>query len=300
MSTLRIVILILVTLNALAFAGIKGWLGAGAPSKEQERISTQLNPERIRLATDSPAQGLQASLEPAAQAYDPTPEQLPPLPMPATASETQAAAATSALPLTAAAENVADRGAEEDPLAAPPALSAAEATAEPATEQADVLAPMMEAPVAATAPTTSCFVWSALTEGQADALSRRLRRSGADPERSRSDTPNSWWVRIPAQGSRSQAERRAEELRALGVKDLFIVQEAGPTQYAISLGVFKTENRARVLLNQLRNQGVRNAGVEARMTTRYRVQANLPTDMLRTVESSVPGIARNRSTCPRR
>ena len=72
MSLLRIAILILIALNALAFAGIKGWLGAGAPSKEQERISTQLNPERIRLATDSPAQGLQASLEPAAQAYDPT------------------------------------------------------------------------------------------------------------------------------------------------------------------------------------------------------------------------------------
>ena len=42
------------------------------------------------------------------------------------------------------------------------------------------------------------------------------------------------------------------------------------------------------------------AAVEARMTTRYRVQAELPTDMLRSVEGSVPGIDRNRSTCPRR
>ncbi len=288
MSTLRIVILILVTLNALAFAGIKGWLGAGAPSTEHERLSKQLAPERIRLATDSPAQGLQASLQPATQVFEAAPEQLQPPSMATTGAEA---------PEALAADAVAETAIEEG---SPAALRPMEDMTEPAAEQAELVAPMVETPVAATAPSSSCFVWSALSEGQADALSRRLRRTGADPERSRSDTPNSWWVRIPAQGSRIQAERRVDELRALGVKDLFIVQEAGPTQYAISLGVFKTENRARVLLNQLRNQGVRNAGVEARMTTRYRVQAELPTDMLRSVESSVPGIARNRSTCPRR
>ena len=292
MSLLRVTLLVLVALNALAFAGIKGWLGTRTPGSEHERISMQLNPEHIRLATDSPAQGLQASLQPASPAYEAAPAQPQSPPMAAAGTE-----APEVLTADTAAAMVADTAIEEDP---PAAAAPVEDTAEPAPAQPEPAAARVEAPVVATTPATSCFVWSALSEAQADALSRRLRRSGADPERSRSDIPDSWWVRIPAQGSRSQAERRADELRALGVKDLFIVQEPGPTQYAISLGVFKTESRARVMLNQLRNQGVRNAGVEARMTTRYRVQAELPTDMLRSVEGSVPGIDRNRSTCPRR
>ena len=68
MSLLRVTLLVLVALNALAFAGIKGWLGTSTPGSEHERISMQLNPEHIRLATDSPAQGLQASLQPASPA----------------------------------------------------------------------------------------------------------------------------------------------------------------------------------------------------------------------------------------
>ena len=292
MSLLRITMLILVTLNALAFAGIKGWLGTGTSSNEHERISMQLNPERIRLATDSPAQGLQASLQPSSSAYEATPE--PPQASPMVVMDAETPDALSADTLSA---TVADPASED---VSPTALLPTEDIAEPAVEQAELVAPIEEKPVVATTPASSCFEWSALSEAQADALSRRLRRTGADPERRRIDTPNSWWVRIPPQGSRTQAERRVDELRALGVKDLFIVQDVGPTQHAISLGVFKTESRARVLLNQLRNQGVRNAGVEARMTTRYRVQAELPTDMLRSVESSVPGIDRNRSTCTRR
>lgn len=104
-------------------------------------------------------------------------------------------------------------------------------------------------------------------------------------------------MRIPPQSSREQAETRVAELHALGVRDLFIVQDTGPAQHAISLGVFKTEARARVLLNQLRAKGVRNAGVEARMSTAYRIQAELAADAVREIERGMRGIASRRTAC---
>lgn len=101
-------------------------------------------------------------------------------------------------------------------------------------------------------------------------------------------------MRIPPQRNRGEAERRVVELNLLGVSDTFIVQESGPNQNAVSLGLFKTENRARILLGQLRAKGVENAGIEPRMSTSYRIQANVPANELRIVESAAPGLRAKR------
>jgi hypothetical protein len=61
--------------------------------------------------------------------------------------------------------------------------------------------------------------------------------------------------------------------------------------------VFKTEARARVLLGQLRDRGVTNAGIEPRTTTTYRIQASIPARELRTVESAAPGLRGRRQAC---
>ncbi|MDI3489938.1 MAG: hypothetical protein PWP11_1215, partial [Thauera sp.] len=50
MSTTRLLIIVLILLNALAFAGVKGWIVGTPPRTEPERITNQLNPERIRLS----------------------------------------------------------------------------------------------------------------------------------------------------------------------------------------------------------------------------------------------------------
>lgn len=272
----RILIIVLVASNALAFAGIQGWLGSAAPRTEPERIASQLDPERIRLASDPP----------------------PPI---ETAAAPQAMADTAGAVADEAPTPATDAGAlaadddQADTGAAPPAVppqqdTAGAADAAPAPQQPE------SGPQAAAAA-LSCVAWSGLSQADADALVRRLRRGGAEAERSKTDTPSSWWVRIPPQGSREQAERLVQELRTLGVKDLFVVQDAGPAQYAISLGVFKTETRARQLLNQLRAQGVRNAGVEARLSTTYRIQARLAADAVRGIESGIRGIAARRAAC---
>ena len=79
----------------------------------------------------------------------------------------------------------------------------------------------------------------------------------------RAGTPNGWWVYVPPQGSRDAADGKVAELRALGVKDLYILQDDGPNQYAVSLGVFKTETSARQMLGRLQAQGSQRARVAA-------------------------------------
>ena len=175
--------------------------------------------------------------------------------------------------------------------------------AEPApTEPAPAEPPPAEpavVPAPSPAPPALCHAWADLSASEADRLVQRLRRIGITAARSRSETPEAWWVRIPPQRNRGEAERRVVELNLLGVSDTFIVQESGPNQNAVSLGLFKTENRARILLGQLRAKGVENAGIEPRMSTSYRIQANVPANELRIVESAAPWLRAKRQACTR-
>ena len=71
---------------------------------------------------------------------------------------------------------------------------------------------------------------------------------------------------IAPQANRSAALKKAAELKALGIEDYFIVQEEGANRWALSLGVFRTEESAQAHLAALRRQGVRSAQVGARET----------------------------------
>jgi hypothetical protein len=75
-----------------------------------------------------------------------------------------------------------------------------------------------------------------------------------------------WWVHMPPQGSRQAALRKSGELRALGVQDYFVVAEDGEWRWALSLGVYRTEEAALARLAALRAQGVRTAVVTPRET----------------------------------
>jgi hypothetical protein len=58
------------------------------------------------------------------------------------------------------------------------------------------------------------------------------------------------------------ADRKLAELRR-GVKDLLLI-DGGPQRYAISLGVFRSEERAQARLAELEAQDVKGAQVAAR------------------------------------
>ena len=79
----------------------------------------------------------------------------------------------------------------------------------------------------------------------------------------RVDYDMAYWVNVGPFPSRSAADKRITEFRAQGVTDLSAV-DAGRGQYAVSLGVFRTEQAAATRAEALARQGVGTARVEPR------------------------------------
>ena len=90
---------------------------------------------------------------------------------------------------------------------------------------------------------------------------RQSRRNVAGQEIS------SYMVYIPPQGSKEGADRKAGELKQLGVTNYFIMNEGSPLRWGISLGVFKSETSAQSQLASLNKQGVHSARVAPRYST---------------------------------
>ena len=220
---LRTLLIVLILLNLLAFAALSGWLGSPSQRGEPERLTNQLNPERIKLRPSaSPARVETNQAKPSAPA--PAPASVPaPTPAPAVA-EAQA----------------------EAPAAVPEACLAF-------------------APLSADA-----------ARGLADNLAAQTDLQLRDVP---TDVPNSWWVSLPPAESKEAAEARAVELRKQGVTDLFIVQEPGPNQFAVSLGLFRQEVQALRHAEQLGNKGIQ-ARVSPRLSTTHRIEIRGPADRL--------------------
>ena len=87
-------------------------------------------------------------------------------------------------------------------------------------------------------------------------------------------------VYIPPQTDRDGADKKASELRRLGITDFFIIQDNSPLRWGISLGVFKTEEAARNHLGMLVQKGVRTARIGQRSVT-----ANLVAYQLRDLDA---------------
>jgi len=77
---------------------------------------------------------------------------------------------------------------------------------------------------------------------------------------------SSYIVFIPSQGSKEGADKKAGELRALGVTNYFIMSDSPNMKWGISLGVFHTEAAAQNQLAALIKQGVRTARIAPRMS----------------------------------
>ena len=82
----------------------------------------------------------------------------------------------------------------------------------------------------------------------------------------RTTTPgsSSYWVNIPPLKSKREAENKVAELKKFGIKEYFVVQENGPNNLAISLGLYSSQEAAATALDSLREKGVRSAKVTER------------------------------------
>ncbi len=138
--------------------------------------------------------------------------------------------------------------------------------------KSEVRAEMKEAPPKETKASKEepaanlCLAWEHLSVAEADRLTAlfgerfaklKLNRKAVDAE------VTGWWVYIPPLASKSEADKKAGELRNLGVTDYFAIQD-GPNRFAISLGVFSSEKGAQERLAELKAKGVRSAKLTPR------------------------------------
>jgi hypothetical protein len=64
----------------------------------------------------------------------------------------------------------------------------------------------------------------------------------------------SWWVHVPPRRSLVQAENEVARLRGAGVRDAYVVLEQGDMRFAVSLGLFRTEEAARSVADQMKSR----------------------------------------------
>jgi hypothetical protein len=106
---------------------------------------------------------------------------------------------------------------------------------------------------------TVCVEWGTFSADDAARAATALAKLDLGNKLSRRDIGETYWVNIPPQISRADVEKKADEVRKLGIADFYVVQDTGPMQFAISLGVFKTEEAANNHLAQLWIKGLRSA-----------------------------------------
>jgi len=73
-----------------------------------------------------------------------------------------------------------------------------------------------------------------------------------------------YWVYIPPLKGKDAVSQKVAQLKARGVEEYFVVQEAGQWLNAISLGVFKTREAAQSYMESLQAKDVRSAQVGER------------------------------------
>ena len=208
---------------------------------EPLRMANQLNADKIRL---QPV---------VAEAKPPAPEQAAP-----------------SVPAVVAAPTTAEKPAVATPV---PAVPATLATPAAATSVATPAAAPVEKPL----PRIACTEIGEFAISEVRRIEPRLSSLALGERQSRRNVREvaSHMVFIPSQGSKAGADKKAAELRRIGVTNLFIIQDNSALRWGISLGVFKTEAAARAHLASLSHKGVRSARVGARSVSTSKVAYQL-------------------------
>lgn len=112
----------------------------------------------------------------------------------------------------------------------------------------------------------ACHRWEGLSAEQAQRIAELAAGADlkADIVSQPVGEPTSFWVHLPPAPDREILQKRVAELKQAGVSDYFVVQEKGPQQLAVSLGLFKTRGPANDLVERLRGKGIADARIEER------------------------------------
>jgi hypothetical protein len=103
-----------------------------------------------------------------------------------------------------------------------------------------------------------CLEWGGFVAQDVVRAATALARFELGDKLTQREGGESYQVYIPSL-KKTDADRKAAELKSLGTSDLAVVPDDDPSQFTVSLGVFKTEEAAENYLAQLRQKGVRSA-----------------------------------------
>ncbi len=235
---------LLLLVNILFFA-LMHWGGALMADAGNPPVQPELNPDKVKLlALDVPASAVLAASAVAVAEVQPAsqPVAAPVAPAPAVLAPAVTPPAAVAPPRT-------------------PAPAVAAAPAHPVTPAAPKSAPQAKpvAPVASVK--TVCLEWGEFAGNSLAQAEKALEPLHLDKhvKARTSEHGTAFWVYIPPIKNHANLMKKVEQLKTLGVQDHFIVQEAGPWQNAISLGVFKSKDAAQGYLASVRGKGVKSA-----------------------------------------
>lgn len=118
-------------------------------------------------------------------------------------------------------------------------------------------APEAQVVAAAPPPQFACYEWGSFSAANLPRARNILTKFSVEFTTRQQNTQEAtrWWIYIPRQPSLQAVQTKVSELKALGVDEFFVVQEP-QWRYAISFGVFKDEQLATKLLEELKAKGV--------------------------------------------
>lgn len=117
------------------------------------------------------------------------------------------------------------------------------------------VAPVVEASV------TSCYEWGNFTASNLPSAQVALVKLGLEGVAKQADTVQAdrrFWVYYPPLKNAQLAQEKANEIKSLGVGEIFVVQDS-QWRHAISFGLFQDEKLATNLLSDLQAKGVKGA-----------------------------------------
>lgn len=132
-------------------------------------------------------------------------------------------------------------------------------------ERMQLLTPEQLAAIPESAPATpvdslACYEWGSFPDASVARARNVLDQFGLEfsVKQMTAGEAVRYWTYIPPLKSLQEAQVRSNALSAMGIKDIYVVQDAR-WRYAISLGIFRDEAPAARLAQELRNRGVRDA-----------------------------------------
>lgn len=116
-------------------------------------------------------------------------------------------------------------------------------------------------PKTAAAAPIACLEWGVFAGpavAKAESALAKLELPASQVDRAVTDA-GGYWVYMPPLKTKVEIDRKVGELKALGITEFFVVQDAGQWKNAISLGIFRTDDAAQGYLAKLKERGVRSA-----------------------------------------